>query len=515
MSAQQALDLLQNINEMESEGEECEVFNGEEERDDGGGVDIESDSDSESDSEIECAGDSFQEVARDGTVWVDQNLGNPRGRAQEANMMREPRGPTSYAKGKITSPLSSLLCLIDSEMWQNIQKYTDAEAGRNNAEKFKLTDDELKAFVGLVYLRGVVGSKSMRLDDFWSKEFGHSFFKETMSRQKFRDIMRYLRFDDKSTRAARLVTDRFAMISEIFDKFVKNSIASYTPGENITVDEQLFPTKARCRFTQYMANKPDKFGIKFWVAADVETKYMLNAHPYLGKDDSRPADQRLSDNVVVRLVEPFLGKGRNVTTGNVFTSLQLANNLLVNKTTIVGTMNKIRREMPRSTHAQSERFSTKVMRAGKVTLTIYQAKPKKNVCILSTMHQTVSTDNGAKKLPNTVSHYNSTKVDVDVMDQMTRQYSVKSGSRRWPIAVFYNVLNLAAINAHILYKQCMNVTISRKQFILELVKELCAHQKMAKAVGVVAQKLTYSSNLFPACQKETMSSRQMFREQNS
>ncbi len=104
------------------------------------------------------------------------------------------------------------------------------------------------------------------------------------------EIPKYLRFDDKNTRAARLVTDRCAMISEIFDKFVKNSIASYTPGENITVDEQLFPTKARCRFTQYMANKPDKFGIKFWVGADVETKYMLPIpSPYLGKDSSRPS----------------------------------------------------------------------------------------------------------------------------------------------------------------------------------------------------------------------------------
>ena len=43
------------------------------------------------------------------------------------------------------------------------------------------------------------------------------------------------------------------------------------------MDEQLFPTKAHCRFTQYMANKPYKFGIKFWIAVDLESKYVLNA----------------------------------------------------------------------------------------------------------------------------------------------------------------------------------------------------------------------------------------------
>jgi len=46
-------------------------------------------------------------------------------------------------------------------------------------------------------------------------------------------------------------------------------VACYKPGANITVDEQLFVL-----FTLYMVNKPDKFGIKFWLAVDVETKYM-------------------------------------------------------------------------------------------------------------------------------------------------------------------------------------------------------------------------------------------------
>ncbi len=58
----------------------------------------------------------------------------------------------------------------------------------------------------------------------------------------------------------------------------------YKPGANTTIDEQLFPTKARCRFIQYMENKPDKFDIKFWLAADVQSKYMLNGAVYFGKE---------------------------------------------------------------------------------------------------------------------------------------------------------------------------------------------------------------------------------------
>lgn len=47
--------------------------------------------------------------------------------------------------------------------------------------------------------------------------------------------------------------------------FVKNSQRCYRPGPFLTVDEQLFPTKTRCKWTQYISNKPDKFGIKIFL----------------------------------------------------------------------------------------------------------------------------------------------------------------------------------------------------------------------------------------------------------
>ncbi|GFV56779.1 DDE_Tnp_1_7 domain-containing protein [Trichonephila clavipes] len=73
----------------------------------------------------------------------------------------------------------------------------------------------------------------------------------------------------------------------------------YARGPYIAIDEQLFPSKARCRSTQYMPSKPDKFGTKFWLAADVDSKYVLNVFPYLGKDEERPENLSLSEYVCV------------------------------------------------------------------------------------------------------------------------------------------------------------------------------------------------------------------------
>ncbi|GFR26696.1 DDE_Tnp_1_7 domain-containing protein [Trichonephila clavata] len=64
-------------------------------------------------------------------------------------------------------------------------------------------------------------------------------------------------------------------------------IACYKPGPYITIDEQLFLSKARCRFTLYKPSKPDKLDIKFWLVTDVDSKYVLNGFPYLGKDKER------------------------------------------------------------------------------------------------------------------------------------------------------------------------------------------------------------------------------------
>ena len=111
---------------------------------------------------------------------------------------------------------------------------------------------------------------------------------QIMSRNRYRELLKYIRFDIRSSRSERLQTDKFALVSSTWNRFIENCRACYIPNENITIDEKLFPTKARYPFTQYIASKPDKFGIKFWLAVDSKSTYLLNGFPFLGKDAHRP-----------------------------------------------------------------------------------------------------------------------------------------------------------------------------------------------------------------------------------
>ena len=298
-----------------------------------------------------------------------------------------------------------------------------------------------------------------------------------MSRERFKIILRCLRFDKKETRKTRCKEDRFAAIRDIFEQFRSNCVSKYTPEAYLTIDEQLLPLKTRCKMITYMPNKPDKFGFKFWILAEVNTKFVCNIFPYLGASErSERGDEPLADFVVLRLMQPFQNLGYNICCDNFFTSLPLTRKLAAKKTSIVGTVRKNRRELSseivqNSTSQHDSKFFWQD--EAKACCVSYQCKKRKNVILLSTMHSSPSVSNqNEKRKPVIVEFYDSNKTGVDIHDRMNRQYSTLSASRRWPLAIWSNILNIGAINAWIIFKKLTNSSISRRDFILQLVENL-------------------------------------------
>ena len=260
-----------------------------------------------------------------------------------------------------------------------------------------------------------------------------------------------------------------------------------------------FLSKARCPFTQYIPSKPDKFGIKFWLLVDVSSKYLCNGFPYLGRE-AKPPNQSLAEFVVLRLMEPFYNKGYNLTCDNFFTSFRLVRCLREKKTTLVGTTRRNRKELPdivRST-SSSALHSTSAFSSDGITLTVYKAKPSASVLIISSRHEFVKTEENGKQKPNTVKFYNHTKFGVDILDEMARKYSVKPASRRWPVHVFCNILDLAAINAWILFREATHAKISRREYLQRLVEEMTEPIRDRRVLPTFSAKIT-TANERVAC----------------
>lgn len=56
------------------------------------------------------------------------------------------------------------------------------------------------------------------------------------------------------------------------------------------------------------------------------------------------------------------------------------------------------------------------------------------------------------ELPEIIRFYNSTKGGVDTLDQLCHTYSTNRKTRRWPLCLFYNLLNIVGYNSMILLR---------------------------------------------------------------
>ena len=219
-----------------------------------------------------------------------------------------------------------------------------------------------------------------------------------------------------------------------------------------------------------MPNKPHKFDIKFWLAVDVQAKYILNGFPYMGKDENR-CSISLGEFVTLKLAEPYLQQGRNITTDNFFTSIPLAKKLLAEKTTLVGTIRSNKRELPKLAKKEKDKmtlFSSHLYKSENCTLTVYKSKPNVKVLLLSTKYTGVQVED----------NYVFQKPLLFIIKQSLVWASLtRRRSFRWTLQVFFNILDLAAINAWILHKECTGSKISRKEFIFYLAEELSGENK--------------------------------------
>ena len=76
-----------------------------------------------------------------------------------------------------------------------------------------------------------------------------------MGLTSFENILRFLRFDDKTTRNERRKACKMCPIRDIRKTVNQNFGKHYIPSENLTVDKQLMHCRARCSFIQYTVYK--------------------------------------------------------------------------------------------------------------------------------------------------------------------------------------------------------------------------------------------------------------------
>lgn len=425
-------------------------------------------------------------LGKDGTKWRKE-CHPPNVRTRRHNIVSKLPGVRQYARG-VQSPMESWLKLIDENMLNSIVANTNIYIRKliQNEEydyrRKETTLAEIKAVIGLLYIAGVKHGGRMNLSEFWATDGnGVAIFPATMGINRFRFLCRCIRFDDIHSREERRKLDKICAVREIFENFVRNCKSAYTVGALTTLDEMLWAFRGRCSFRMYIANKPAKYGLKIFALVDARTYYVTNLEIYAGVQPDGPYKiSTKTDDVVERMCEPIYNTGRNITMDNWFTGYEIMKKMLTDyRLTIVGTLRKNKRVLPREFINSRNREVGSTIFGFQRDTTILSYIPKKNKCVLlaSSMHHTDKIDEatGDQRKPEIISFYNLSKGGVDTADQLCGEYNVARNTKRWPMVVFYGLLNVAGINAAIIFSSQQPTVQNRRTFLkqlgLELVKE--------------------------------------------
>ena len=88
-----------------------------------------------------------------------------------------------------------------------------------------------------------------------------------------------------------------------------------------------------------------------------------------------------------------------------------------------------------------------------LTLVSYVCKRNKAVILLSTVNHDDTIDEDEPHLPEIIQLYNLTKGGVDTLNKKLKHYSTKRKINRWPMTVFFNILDVCAFGSFIIWSE--------------------------------------------------------------
>ena len=346
------------------------------------------------------------------------------------------------------------------------------------------------AFIGMNIAMGIVSLP--KLDQYWSTDpiLSHPWFRTIMSRDRFREILRYIHVVDNTQAPSRSDPnyDKLWKVRPLITALEKNYRELYSPHQQLSIDESMIGTKCRLSFIQYMPAKPVKWGVKVWVLCDSVNGYICTFDVYTGKDTSgsNVHAHGLAYSIVMKLVQSYLKKGHIIYTDNYYSSPQLFEDLRKEGTYASGTVRTNRKHFPEFLKPQP---GDKLDRGSHMfayckSTTVVRWSDNRDVYALSTFLSDATTQvkrrGGSTSIsiscPEIIHDYNLFMGGVDLADQAMCYYSVGRKSMKWWRHIFWRMHDHAIINAHVIFKAntatSLSKPISNLKFRLLLAQQL-------------------------------------------
>lgn len=379
--------------------------------------------------------------------------------------------PELFMNGEIIkngwAPVDIFKLVFNTTIMEFICKESVKYAAQKGFFYFVLSVDDLYKYFGILLLSGYSSVPFRRM--YWeTKADTHNFLvSNSMSRNRFEQIHRFLHFNDNSTidKNDKIFKIRplIRHLNDMFQKLIQPL------GNSFSLDEAMEPYYGHNRMKQFIRGKPIRYGYKFWCLATSDG-YVIKFNPYTGAGDKEQG-KSLGATVTEKLCIGFLPPRSAVFIDNYFNSLPLLDTLKNHEIFCVGTIRKDRVERaPLKDMKKLPRGSHYVLQNDGLTLIQWHDNSQVTVATNLDTNDTLSKgtcNRWSKKegkliavpQPTLIQLYNKGMGGVDLFDKMRSLYRTRIRSKKWYWPLYRFCLDGSIVNLWLIYRQHNKVNL--------------------------------------------------------
>ena len=170
-------------------------------------------------------------------IWQGpENIKNPASAKPEYCEKIDPLHPWSVFVND--NMIQMIVTWTNQSIKQSLSKCKQSASDKNVAHLYETNEREMKAFIGLWYIRGLLNWNNNDITFAYSQIYGNKIFSATISIKNFRFICANLSFDDISSRNTCFQHDFAAAIRDLFESLVHNWEKVMHPGMYLSLEKR-------------------------------------------------------------------------------------------------------------------------------------------------------------------------------------------------------------------------------------------------------------------------------------
>ncbi|XP_069937583.1 piggyBac transposable element-derived protein 3-like [Cherax quadricarinatus] len=368
------------------------------------------------------------------------------------------------------------------DMIDNITFQTNLYARQKDIHTtFQTDSEEMTRFIGILLYMGYTVQPS--IEDYWRSASRTIQVAEVMGSKRFRLLRRTIHFNDNTKKKD---NDRFYKIRPLYNGLTKACLkVPATPKQSVDEVMVAFKGKTAGNLRQYIKNKPDKWGFKLFCRSSEDgiihdilmyqgNPTFENHHIKLSNEENKlPMSSRI---VLVLAASLDQRKTSAVYADNFFSSLPLVK-VLRDKYNCryTGTIRDNRCGKP-------QLMPVKEMQKNNVARGYFDFQSNDHILLVRWKDNKVVTlvtndvgvyplalieryDKASKKkdhfeCPAIIKNYNANMGGIDKSNMLVHLYKTPMKSKRWYMRLFAYVLDVAVVNAWLLYcRDCRSLNM--------------------------------------------------------